>query len=109
MGFLYLSSPLGMTIGLALGGYIAGHFHWRTAFFVVGVPGVVLALVAAATLREPRREPAEMPERAAKPASPSSIRSEENTSELQSLMRISYAVFCLNIKTIISHILLNIT
>src|SRR3546814_20681352 len=51
-----------------LGGYIAGHFHWRTAFFVVGVPGVVLALVAAATIREPRREPAEMPERAAKPA-----------------------------------------
>src|SRR3546814_7109866 len=28
------------------------------------------------------------------------IRSEEHTSELQSLMRISYAVFCLNKKTI---------
>src|SRR3546814_5128789 len=28
------------------------------------------------------------------------IRSEEHTSELQSLMRISYAVFCLNIKKI---------
>src|SRR3546814_4354072 len=28
------------------------------------------------------------------------IRSEEHTSELQSLMRISYAVFCLNTKTI---------
>src|SRR3546814_7687762 len=27
-----------------------------------------------------------------------SVRSEEHTSELQSLMRISYAVFCLNIK-----------
>src|SRR3546814_7709032 len=27
------------------------------------------------------------------------IRSEENTSELQSLLRISYAVFCLNTKT----------
>src|SRR3546814_5793298 len=31
-----------------------------------------------------------------------SIRSEEHTSELQSLMRISYAVFCLNKKTITS-------
>src|SRR3546814_2027178 len=31
-------------------------------------------------------------------------RSEEHTSELQSLMRISYAVFCLNKKTLISHI-----
>src|SRR3546814_2078677 len=30
-------------------------------------------------------------------------RSEEHTSELQSLMRISYAVFCLKKKTIIKH------
>src|SRR3546814_4346996 len=30
---------------------------------------------------------------------PSATRSEEHTSELQSLMRISYAVFCLNKKT----------
>src|SRR3546814_5038528 len=30
---------------------------------------------------------------------PASIRSEEHTSELQSLMRISYAVFCLKKKT----------
>src|SRR3546814_3943388 len=30
---------------------------------------------------------------------PSAFRSEEHTSELQSLMRISYAVFCLNKKT----------
>src|SRR3546814_6353827 len=32
-------------------------------------------------------------------------RSEEHTSELQSLMRISYAVFCLKKKTVIQHIL----
>src|SRR3546814_3202049 len=31
------------------------------------------------------------------------IRSEEHTSELQSLMRISYAVFCLKKKTITPH------
>src|SRR3546814_5850417 len=31
---------------------------------------------------------------------PDELRSEEHTSELQSLMRISYAVFCLNKKTI---------
>src|SRR3546814_3901181 len=34
-------------------------------------------------------------------------RSEEHTSELQSLMRISYAVFCLNKKTHISHYYVN--
>src|SRR3546814_6045460 len=33
------------------------------------------------------------------PADPGIGRSEENTSELQSLMRISYAVFCLKKKT----------
>src|SRR3546814_2983402 len=33
-------------------------------------------------------------------------RSEEHTSELQSLMRISYAVFCLKKKTIINNILI---
>src|SRR3546814_7907853 len=33
------------------------------------------------------------------PSAISSIRSEEHTSELQSLMRISYAVFCLKKKT----------
>src|SRR3546814_1525200 len=30
-------------------------------------------------------------------------RSEEHTAELQSLMRISYAVFCLNKKTVLNH------
>src|SRR3546814_8234156 len=35
------------------------------------------------------------------PLGPRRTRSEEHTSELQSLMRISYAVFCLKIKTVI--------
>src|SRR3546814_1874478 len=34
---------------------------------------------------------------------PDNMRSEEHTSELQSLMRISYAVFCLKKKTIQTH------
>src|SRR3546814_1313164 len=37
------------------------------------------------------------------PAARSSIRSEEHTSELQSLMRISYAVFCLKKKITDTH------
>src|SRR3546814_1561222 len=44
-----------------------------------------------------RRDPASAPLRRPSPA-PSSARSEEHTSELQSLMRISYAVFCLKKK-----------
>src|SRR3546814_2182166 len=41
------------------------------------------------------------------PASGDYLRSEEHTSELQSLMRISYAVFCLQKKNNIIHTTLN--
>src|SRR3546814_2317343 len=44
--------------------------------------------------RRPRHHPAH------RPGAPCRWRSEEHTSELQSLMRISYAVFCLKKKTI---------
>src|SRR3546814_8662973 len=64
---------------------------------------------AATSSRQPRkRTRSPMPSRAAccisarrrgpSPASHSQTRSEEHTSELQSLMRISYAVFCLKKK-----------
>src|SRR3546814_8224985 len=48
------------------------------------------------------RVPAQRPgrHRAAAAEHPRGLRSEEHTSELQSLMRISYAVFCLKKKTI---------
>src|SRR3546814_14842409 len=50
-----------------------------------------------------RTRPTACPRRAASPwTSPPGTRSEEHTSELQSLMRISYAVFCL-IKHIWNH------
>src|SRR3546814_8141584 len=39
------------------------------------------------------------PTAAGQPTGPPAVRSEEHTSELQSLMRISYAVFCMKKKT----------
>lgn len=50
-----LGVPIGTLFGLAFGGYLADEFGWRKAFFVVGAPGVVLALAVRLTLREPRR------------------------------------------------------
>jgi predicted MFS family arabinose efflux permease len=47
--------PLGSLGGMALGGVIAEHFGWRAAFFAVGLPGVLLALITWRTLKEPRR------------------------------------------------------
>src|SRR3546814_5080956 len=54
------------------------------------------------SLRDPRPTSARQPSRRSEPSAPSGhLRSEEHTSELQSLMRISYAVFCLKKTTYI--------
>lgn len=45
----------GVFVGLLLGGEIAQAYGWRTAFFVVGLPGVVVAGIVKLTLREPPR------------------------------------------------------
>lgn len=46
---------IGILVGFALGGWIADTFDWRLAFFVVGLPGILLALVVRFTIREPER------------------------------------------------------
>src|SRR3546814_7933526 len=55
--------------------------------FIQGVIPMFDCQSSTCPLRAPQRE------------STAALRSEEHTSELQSLMRISYAVFCLNKKT----------
>ncbi len=50
-----LGIPIGTLLGMALGGYLADELGWRTAFFVVGAPGIVLSGVMMTTLREPTR------------------------------------------------------
>lgn len=46
--------PIGHGLGLYLGGFIAQHWGWRWAFYVLGIPGLLLALLVA-NLREPVR------------------------------------------------------
>lgn len=46
---------LGVLCGFAGGGYIAETFGWRSAFFIVGVPGVLFAGVVLLTVKEPLR------------------------------------------------------
>ncbi|MFI4974917.1 MAG: spinster family MFS transporter [Caulobacterales bacterium] len=55
LAFYSMGTPLGTLLGFAIGGIVADIWGWRTAFFVAGAPGLALALVAAFTLREPRR------------------------------------------------------
>ncbi|HLK25009.1 MAG TPA: MFS transporter [Caulobacteraceae bacterium] len=54
-----LSSSFGAILGLAVGGVVSDHFGWRAAFFVGGAPGLLVAVVCAATIREPRHRAAQ--------------------------------------------------
>jgi MFS family permease len=47
---------IGTLLGMAIGGIVAEHYGWRAAFFVAGAPGLVFALLAIFTLREPRSQ-----------------------------------------------------
>ncbi len=55
--------PLGSMIGAVAGGYLAKDFGWRMAFFVVGAPGVFLAILLKVLVREPQRGATEVLER----------------------------------------------
>ncbi len=45
----------GAMIAYLGGSYILTHFDWRTVFFLVGLPGIALALLVRGSVREPRR------------------------------------------------------
>ncbi len=53
--FYSLGIPLGSLLGLAIGGLLVDAMGWRAAFILAGLPGVGVAVIAALTLREPRR------------------------------------------------------
>ena len=46
---------LGILFGFLIGGWINSQFGWRAAFFVVGIPGFLVALLVRLTIREPVR------------------------------------------------------
>lgn len=50
-----LGIPIGVMVGFMGGAWLDEHYGWRVAFFVAGLPGILLALVVWATLREPPR------------------------------------------------------
>ena len=50
-----LGIPIGAAIGTLVGGWIGEYFGWRMAFLVVGLPGIIVAIVVFFTVREPPR------------------------------------------------------
>src|SRR3546814_10189214 len=75
---------------LGFSGRIARAFQGHPLTPVLALAGLLLGL--AAVLVTPREEEPQID------VTMANVRSEEHTSELQSLMRISYAVFCLKKK-----------
>src|SRR5256714_10707214 len=53
MSYFYVAIPVGSAIGYAIGGFVAAHWGWQTAFFVVAPPGIILGL-ACFWRRDPR-------------------------------------------------------
>ncbi len=55
MTIFALGAPIGAWLGADMAGYVAAKYNWRMAFYVLGVPGVLLALVIMLTIKEPKR------------------------------------------------------
>ncbi|GAB3492785.1 MFS transporter [Spirosoma knui] len=45
----------GILVGFLMGGYLNQHLGWRTAFYTVGIPGVVFSVLVYLTVKEPQR------------------------------------------------------
>jgi len=55
LGVFQAGGGLGVMVGLMSAGILADTIGWRWAFPVVGLPGILFAVVAWLTIREPRR------------------------------------------------------
>jgi len=60
LAIFYSATPAGAALGYLLGGQVSAHYGWRAAFFIAGVPGFLLALVA---YRMPEAEDRSAPEK----------------------------------------------
>jgi predicted MFS family arabinose efflux permease len=55
LGLFNLGPPIGQALGVAFGAKIAAAYSWRPAFIILGVAGVLAAVVVWAVVREPKR------------------------------------------------------
>lgn len=55
MGIYAMGIPIGVLFGFLIGGNVAAQYGWRASFLVVGIPGLIFALLVRFTLAEPVR------------------------------------------------------
>lgn len=56
LGLYSVGGNIGILIGLPLAGFVSQWYGWRSAFYLVGAPGILVALLVFFTLREPQRK-----------------------------------------------------
>src|SRR3984957_6511687 len=66
--------PVGGMLGAIFGGLIAQYLNWRMAFFIVGVPGVLVAIALKLIVKEPPRGNADIE---ARPVLPEDVTPDE--------------------------------
>ena len=54
MAIYWMCTPMAMIIGYLGGGWLAEAFGWRITFVVIGLPGLLVAILVRLTIREPR-------------------------------------------------------
>ncbi len=67
MSLFYIASPVGAGLGVLLGGMVAAAYGWRTACLLVGLPGILMAVVIA-VVPEPDRGTLDPGQEAHRPA-----------------------------------------
>jgi MFS family permease len=55
IAFFGLGIPIGGLLGLIIGGVVNDQYGWRMALMLVGMPGILLAVILPLLIRDPRR------------------------------------------------------
>jgi MFS family permease len=95
MAIFFCAIPVGSALGYVVGGLVDVHFGWRAAFFVAGVPGLLLAALCLLLKDPPRgiQESANLREKPALTAAPAAnIRREAQATYRQLLGRKPYVL-----------------
>jgi MFS family permease len=87
MAIFFCAIPVGSALGYVVGGLVDEHYGWRAAFFVAGVPGLLLAALCL-LLRDPPRGIQDRAEGLVKADAPSLLKSSISREALRTYGRL---------------------
>ncbi|RAK56491.1 spinster family MFS transporter [Phenylobacterium deserti] len=99
--------PLGTMFGAVVGGWLAQNFSWRVAFMIVGLPGILIAILIKLLMKEPPRGHSDAPRTAAPAAeAPSAPASKGLAGEFSEIWAVTKILFG---KPAVLHVVLGVT